>query len=231
VNLVQPGSAAAAAGLQCNDVVTAVDGAPVATAADLKAAITARRPGTSVRVTVQRTGGGGKPATRTLTATLTGTPAVPAAPGQPAVPARPDQAFLGVGTQTQTTYTLPFDVSIQVGDIGGPSAGLALTLGLLDVLSDGNLTGGLHVAATGTISPDGSVGAVGGVAEKTVAVRRAGAQVFFVPSDNLAEARGQAGAHLRVFAVSSLQQALADLGQVGGHLGPLSRPPAATAAP
>ncbi|MGH9060249.1 MAG: PDZ domain-containing protein, partial [Acidimicrobiales bacterium] len=231
VNLVQPGSAAAAAGVKCNDVVTAVDGRPIATAADLKVAITAQKPGAAVGVTVRRTGGDGKVATRTLTATLTGTPALPASPGGAGVPAAPDQAFLGVGSRTQTTYTLPFDVSIQVGDIGGPSAGLALTLGLLDVLSNGNLTGGLHVAATGTISPDGTVGAVGGVAQKAVAVRRAGVQIFLVPADNVAEARSEAGTHLRVMAVSSLQQALTDLERAGGHLGPLVRQPAATAAP
>ncbi len=118
---------------------------------------------------------------------MSGTPALA---GQPAAP---DQPFLGVASTTQTVFVFPFQVNIDVGAIGGPSAGLALTLGLLDVLSAGNLTGGHRVAATGTINLDGTVGDVGGVAQKAVAVRKAGAQVFFVPPDELKAAQSQAG--------------------------------------
>ncbi len=230
ITLVQPGSAAASAGLQCNDMVTAIDRTPITTADQLQAAIRAAKPGAAVTVTVVRAGAGGRQTTKTLTATLTGTPGVPAVGGSPATPAKPTQPFLGVGSQTQTTYMLPFDVSIQVGDIGGPSAGLALTLGLLDLLSNGNLTGGHRVAATGTIAPDGTVGAVGGVAQKAVAVRRAGAQIFLVPPDDLAAARRESGSHLQVFGVTTLQQALSDLAQAGGHLGSLARQPASVTA-
>ena len=76
-------------------------------------------------------------------------------------------------------------------DIGGPSAGLAMTLGIIDKLSSGRLTGNRIVAATGTIDQNGNVGDVGGVAEKTIAVERAGATVFFVPSVELQAARVQ----------------------------------------
>jgi Lon-like protease len=120
-------------------------------------------------------------------------------------------------SQTQMTFTLPFNVNIDVGDIGGPSAGLALTLGLLGILSGADLTGGHRVAATGTINLDGTVGDVGGVAQKTVAVRKAGAQVFFVPPQELKTAQSEAGS-MKVDAVSTLQQALSDLQALGGHL-------------
>ena len=124
---------------------------------------------------------------------------------------------------TRTTYTLPFDINVEVGAIGGPSAGLALTLAILDILSNGDLTGGHAVAATGTIELDGTVGDVGGVAQKAVAVRRAGAQVFFVPADQLKDAQGEAGA-LKLYPVKTLQQALDDLQALGGHVPPASAP-------
>jgi PDZ domain-containing protein len=208
---VVPGTPAAAGGLQCNDVVIAVNGTTVHTANDFVAAIHAAHPGQTVRLTVHRIGSGGKLQTVTLSATLTGTPALG---GQPAAP---DQPFLGVASTTQTIFVYPFDVSIDVGAIGGPSAGLALTLGLLDVLSAGSLTGGHRIAATGTINLDGTVGDVGGVAQKAVAVRQAGAQVFFVPPDELKDALSEAGS-MKVMPVSSLQQALNDLKALGGHI-------------
>jgi PDZ domain-containing protein len=210
---VVPGSPAAVAGLECNDVVTAVNGVTIHTAGDFVAAIHKAKPGQTVHVTVRRPGTNGKPRTLTVAATLTGTPALG---GQPPAP---DQPFLGVASTTQTVFVYPFRVNVDVGAIGGPSAGLALTLGLLDVLSAGNLTGGHRVAATGTINLDGTVGDVGGVAQKAVAVRQAGAQVFFVPTDELKAAQSQAGA-MKVFPVSSLDQALSDLKALGGHLPP-----------
>jgi PDZ domain-containing protein len=208
---VVPGTPAAAAGLECNDVVIAVNSAAVHTADDFVAAIHAAHPGQTIQVTVHRAGTGGKLRTVTLPVTLTGTPALG---GQPAQPNKP---FLGVASMTQTVFVYPFDVTIDVGSIGGPSAGLALTLGLLDVLSAGNLTGGHRIAATGTINLDGTVGDVGGVAQKAVAVRKAGAQVFFVPPDELKDALSQAGS-MKVMPVATLQQALNDLKALGGHI-------------
>jgi PDZ domain-containing protein len=208
---VVPASPAAAAGLECNDVVTAVNQSAVHTASDLVAAIHSARPGETVHVTVRRPGTHGQPRTVTLSPTLSGTPALGVRP------AAPDEAFLGVASTTQTVFEFPFDVSIEVGNIGGPSAGLALTLGLLDILEGGSLTGGHRVAATGTINLDGTVGDVGGVAQKAVAVRRAGAQVFFVPPGELKAAQSEAGS-MKVLPVSSLQQALNALKAMGGHI-------------
>jgi PDZ domain-containing protein len=96
-----------------------------------------------------------------------------------------------------------------------------LTLAILDLLSGGDLTGGHAVAATGTISLDGTVGDVGGVSQKAVAVRRAGAQVFFVPADQLKEAQGEAGG-MKLYPVKTLQEALDDLEALGGHVPPPS---------
>jgi PDZ domain-containing protein len=207
---VAPGSPASAAGLQCNDIVVGVNGKPVHTASDLVSAIHAGAPGQSVRLTVQREGTGGKLQTKILTARLGATPAS-------AAPAPAGQPFLGVVPSTRSTYTFPFDVTIDVGNIGGPSAGLAMTLATLDVLSNGDLTGGHRVAATGTIGLDGTVGDVGGVAQKAVAVRRAGAQVFLVPADELKDAQSQAGS-MKVYPVKNLQQALDILKGLGGHV-------------
>ena len=88
---------------------------------------------------------------------------------------------LGIDTEDQVDFTYPFPVHINVTNIGGPSAGLAMTLGVIDALDKGSLTGGRTVAATGTIDSQGNVGDVGGVPQKTVAVENAGASIFFVP--------------------------------------------------
>ena len=100
-------------------------------------------------------------------------------------------AYLGIDPQTQQDWHFPVKVTVHTQDIGGPSAGLAMTLGIIDKLSSGRLTGNRIVAATGTIDQNGNVGDVGGVAEKTIAVERAGATVFFVPSVELQTGRGQ----------------------------------------
>jgi PDZ domain-containing protein len=210
---VSPHTPAAAAGVQCNDLITAVDGVAVHSADDLVNDIRSKAPGDMVHLTVRRNGSNGSTQTVQIAATLSGTPALD---GQPAAPKQP---FLGVEPQTYTTYSFPFDVNIDVGAIGGPSAGLAMTLGLLDSLSNGQLTGGHRIAATGTIDLQGAVGDVGGVAQKTVAVRRAGAQVFFVPVQEYSAAKSEAGS-MKVYAVSTLAQALSDLQAMGGQIPP-----------
>jgi PDZ domain-containing protein len=105
----------------------------------------------------------------------------------------------------------PFDVSIESGEIGGPSAGLMWALGLYDLLTPDDVTGGRTVAGTGTIDLDGAVGPVGGVQHKIRAAERAGADLFLVPEGNLAEAR-DVGAEIRLVAVSSFAEALGALG-------------------
>lgn len=113
---------------------------------------------------------------------------------------------------------LPVKVNLSSEGIVGPSAGLAFTLGLMQELDRADLTGGRKVAATGTMSIDGSVGDVGGVAQKTIAVRDAGASAFLVPPQEYKVAKAHAGSHLKVFAVSTISQAIHDLESLGGRI-------------
>jgi Lon-like protease len=127
-------------------------------------------------------------------------------------------AFLGVLAQTQQDWHFPVAITINTPEIGGPSAGLAMTLGIIDKMSSGKLTGGHVIAATGTMDPNGVVGDVGGVAEKTIAVERAGATVFFVPTVEYKTAEAKATPHLHVFGVNNLDQVLGDLERLGGSV-------------
>ena len=131
---------------------------------------------------------------------------------------KPIIGFIPADTRT---VKLPFDVNITTTDIGGPSAGLAFTLGLLDDLTPGNLMGRGRVAATGTMSPDESVGAIGALRQKAIAVRDAGATVFLVPAgqsaDEVAAARSAAGTGVRIVQVATLGEALNALVANGGN--------------
>ncbi|OLZ69953.1 hypothetical protein AV521_16595 [Streptomyces sp. IMTB 2501] len=106
-------------------------------------------------------------------------------------------------------------VTLKLADVGGPSAGLLFTLGIIDKLhgdgSGGDLTGGRAVAGTGTIDADGKVGAVGGVALKTQAARRDGATVFLVPQDECADAKADLPKGLRLIPVTTLKGAVSSL--------------------
>lgn len=94
-----------------------------------------------------------------------------------------------VGVQIGTGYDFPFDVSVRLSDdIGGPSAGLIFSLGVYDTLTPGSLTGGTDIAGTGTIDEDGHVGPIGGIQQKIVAARSAGAKIFLVPPGNCGSA-------------------------------------------
>jgi PDZ domain-containing protein len=112
---------------------------------------------------------------------------------------------------------LPFDVAIDSGDVVGPSAGLAYALGLYDLLTPGELTKGVKVAATGELGLDGKVQPIGGMFQKTVSVRRSGASVLLVPRANYAEARKHSGKHLRVYAIDDFDSALRALNAFKGH--------------
>jgi len=141
-------------------------------------------------------------------------------------------AFLGlIDPITQQDWHFPVDVTVHTENIGGPSAGLAMTLGIIDKLSSGRLTGHRIIAATGTIDQNGNVGDVGGVAEKTIAVERAGATVFFVPAVEGATARAKANAQLHVYAVSNLDQVLRILKHLGGSVPTHPNPVPVQAAP
>ncbi|MEU7280851.1 S16 family serine protease [Streptomyces sp. NPDC045431] len=104
-------------------------------------------------------------------------------------------------------------VTLRLADIGGPSAGLLFALGIVDKLDGGgaSLTGGRTIAGTGTITPDGKVGAVGGVSLKTQAAARDGATVFLVPKDECAQARAERPDGLRLIPVTTLKDAVSSL--------------------
>jgi PDZ domain-containing protein len=120
---------------------------------------------------------------------------------------------------------LPFDVEIDTAQVGGPSAGLALTLSIIDKLTEGELTGGLRVATTGTIDIDGTVGPIGGIQQKAHAVRRAGIDVFIVPEDDAETAREVLGDSAEVIGVRTLDEAIDALGRLGGQTEALALPP------
>lgn len=198
--------------LERGDVIVDADGTPITVHGQLIDVIGAHQPGEQIVLGVEPLDGGER---RTVTITLG---------------ARPDDAtrpMLGVSLGTRDlSFQFPFLVEIDSGSVGGPSAGLALTLGVMDALTPESLTGGLRVVTTGTIQLSGAVGPVGGVEQKTVAVRRSGADLFLVPSSELEEARRYAG-EMRVEAVDTLDQALEVLSTVGGGTQALAAAPPA----
>ena len=139
-----------------------------------------------------------------------------------AAPDDPERAIIGIEPEDRIVgFDLPIDVTIDSGTVGGPSAGLAFTLAVLDVLTPGELTGGRRVAVTGTMAIDGTVGPVGGGAQKAIAVREADYEAFLVPSDEVDEVREAVGDDLEVIAVDTLAEALAALDSLGGNAGSL----------
>jgi PDZ domain-containing protein len=193
------------------DVVVTADGEPISLNQDLIDAVKAHAPGDVMVLGVQPLEGGD---TRTVEVTLA------SRPDDPSV------AMLGVSTFTRDiSFDFPVTVTIDSGSVGGPSAGLAFTLGILDAMTPESLTGGLKVATTGTMRLDGTVGPIGGVHQKVVAADRAGVDLMLVPADEIDEARRYAG-DLRVEPVANLDDALAVLATVGG--GDAVLPPAPT---
>jgi PDZ domain-containing protein len=110
-----------------------------------------------------------------------------------------------------STYHFPFDVKIRLDDVGGPSAGLMFSLGVLDTITPENMTGGRKIAGTGTIDASGLVGPIGGIRQKMYSAVNASADYMFVPADNCSEAFGHVPTGLRIFKVSTLDDAVAAL--------------------
>lgn len=183
------------------DTIVAADGEPVRTSADLKDAIAVHQPGDEIALRLEPFGGA--PA-RTESVELRENPEVAGA------------AQLGVSLEDRPSYSFPIEVEIDSGKVGGPSAGLAFTLAILDRITPGDLTGPSPVAVTGTIELDGSVGPVGGVLQKTEAAVNAGATLFVVPADEYEAAVRAARGRLEVRQVTTLDEALAVLEDQGG---------------
>ena len=196
--------------LTINDVIVSVDGMPVLEAGDLVIAIRDRSPGEMVDFEVEPVEGG---ESRVVSFAL-----------QPR-PDDPTIGYMGVVPQTrwEDVEDLPIDVRVNTGNVGGNSAGLALTLSILDLITPGELTGGLQVATTGTIDPAGVVGPIGGIVQKVVAARDGGMDLFLVPAQEAGEARRHAGPMI-VEGVATLEDALEALARHGGRTRDLRLP-------
>ena len=191
--------------LQAGDVVLEVDGQAVHTLEDLVNLVQGHAKGDMVEVRFRRDG-----------AEQTGSIEVSAD--------ETGRRVLGIAVVPNSP--LPVDITIDTSDIGGPSAGLAMTLSIVDKLTPGDLNGGLDVAVTGTIDEEGNVGEIGGIRQKAVAARHAGAELFLVPkcsdpspqsvcSQELVAAKQRAGG-VDVVPVGTLDEAIAALEAAGG---------------
>lgn len=176
----------AAEQLRVGDVVTAVGGDPVPDLPQLRARLQDVEPGQPATVTVTRDG-------RAVDVDVT------------TLEGEEGQTLLGV--LVDPDYDFPFDVTIQIEDIGGPSAGMMFALGIVDKLTPGAMTGGEVVAGTGTIDSAGQVGPIGGIRQKLVGARRSGAEFFLAPAGNCAEVVGSVPEGLQVVRVETLAQA------------------------
>lgn len=196
--------------LQEYDVITSIDGRDVVILDDVGAILADHEPGDVVDVTVLRNG-----------EEVTGQVELIDSPQDPG---RTILGFMPIDTRT---LQLPegLTVDIDTGSIGGPSAGLAFTLALIDEVTEGSLTGGLEVAVTGTINEDGSVGAIGGLNSKASAVQQVGVKYFLVPTsqgyderspDSIPAAEKVVGDDVQIIPVATLEEALAALEALGG---------------
>jgi PDZ domain-containing protein len=220
VNAVGTGSPADGA-LQVAQTIVGADGRPVHDSCALIGVLHGLAPGDRLQLRVEQSSVNqhavirpGPVVTRTIV--LGRSPAGLAPSGCPGITTA-SRAYLGVSVTTLQDFAYPVPVSIDTTQIGGPSAGLAMTLGLIDKLTTGRLTGGRTVAATGTIDDRGDVGPVGGVPQKTVAVEQAGATVFFVPRAEYHDALSKATPSLHVYPVTSLHQVLTILAGLRRH--------------
>ena len=180
----------AAAVLDPGDVIVAVDGTPVRMPSELRAQIGRRKPGDDVRLTLRRGGKNLEVTARTI-----------------ASPEDPSKAIVGILVDQDARIELPFDVDIDLGRVGGPSAGLPFALEIARQLGR-DVTRGCRIAATGALALDGTVIPIGGVKQKTIGARRADVDYFLVPAGENAEDAEENAGELEVIPVESFQQAL-----------------------
>jgi PDZ domain-containing protein len=175
--------------LQPDDVITAIDGEPIKTRADVITAMAKHKAGDTVAFAIRRAGASRVVSIRTVAEPKT------------------NRAIVGIVVDNAVDIHLPLDVTFNIGQVGGPSAGLAFALDILQELGR-NIVRGHKIAATGEILPDGSVGPIGGVKQKTIGARKAHVDAFLVPAgENAQEARRYAHG-LKIIPVENLPQAL-----------------------
>lgn len=184
-----PGTPAAKV-LKTGDEITSVNGKTVTSVAELRSAVTANGAGKPAEIGIVRDG---------TASTVEITPEK-----------TQGQVVLGIGAGMD--YSFPFDVNIQLNNVGGPSAGQMFALGIIDKLTPGKLNGGKKVAGTGTIDNTGTIGPIGGIRQKMFAARdTGGASYFLAPASNCDEVTGHVPSGLHVFAVKTLADSLAVL--------------------
>ncbi|MBW3620758.1 MAG: PDZ domain-containing protein [Actinobacteria bacterium] len=214
VEELQEPSAVDAGQLEPGDVIVAVDGEPVADNREVVDLVGRLAPGDDVTLSRLRDG-----TTRDVTLTL--------------VPAPEDASQPRLGVLLSSYLELPVDVHIDAGVIGGPSAGLMFTLGIIELLGEDDLTGGAVVAGTGTIDRDGRIGPIGGIRQKVLGATSRGdegppAAVFLVPEGNMAEAAGapveRALTLVPVATLDDAMRALADIRAGRAPVGALALP-------
>lgn len=172
--------------LMVDDIIVSVDGKEILTLPDLSAAIGAHAPGDKVTVVVARAG-------EDITTTF------------PTIQAQSGKTLMGVAIDP--TFDMPYSVNVEIDHVGGPSAGLIFSLAIVDLLTPQDELQGAKVAGTGTISPGGDVGPIGGIPLKMIGARRAGADWFLAPESNCSEVVGHIPAGLRVVSVATLSEA------------------------
>jgi PDZ domain-containing protein len=187
--------APAAAVLQPGDELVSINGAPARDPQAVRAAIGALSAGQQVPVELSRNG-------ERLTVHAT---------------TRSAGGRTVLGVLLRSSFDFPFNVTVNAGEVGGPSAGLMFTLGIYDRITPGALTGGQRIAGTGTISSDGSVGPIGGIQQKLAGARSRGADYFLAPADNCDEILGHVPDGLRVFRVSTFEQARTAVQDIAAH--------------
>lgn len=175
--------------LQPRDTILAVNGTEITDPVQVAEAIRTEPIGTTFTITVERDG-----TKQDVTVTSAQNPDDPTLP------------FIGIGVGTFYTGEFPIDFTLE--DVGGPSAGLMFATGIIDKLTPDDLTAGRHVAGTGTIQPDGTVGPIGGIRQKLAGARGNGAELFLMPAQHCAEAAGHVPDGLTVVPVSTLTEAV-----------------------
>ncbi|WP_223625982.1 PDZ domain-containing protein [Microbacterium sp. EST19A] len=175
--------------LEAEDVITAIDGTPVTSATQLREAIQDAG-GDPVVLDVLRDG-------EHQTVEVT-----------PEKHVENDVTTWLIGITLRTDYDFEVDVTLQLDNVGGPSAGMMFALGIIDTLTEGELNGGKNIAGTGTIDAEGTVGPIGGIRQKLYGARDAGADYFLAPASNCDEVEGHVPDGLQVIRTATLEESL-----------------------
>ncbi|MFP7366337.1 PDZ domain-containing protein [Corynebacterium callunae] len=177
---------------EVGDYLLSIDGTEIKTPGEAQTIVRSKAPGDTVTIRYERNGA---EAEESIT-----------------LGEHPDDssvALLGISMTSVPANGINVDYNLE--DVGGPSAGMMFSLAVVDKLSEGRLNGGKFVAGTGTISEDGTVGSIGGIAHKVRAAEEAGAEVFLAPADNCAEAMSAKPEDMTILEVTTLDNAITQM--------------------